>query len=298
MLLNSFQNYLRIERNYSEHTLSAYTRDLNGFSEFLKETYEMDVFDRDEVSLIGHKPVRLWMGDLMEKGLTKKSVARKLAALSTYFKFLRKSGIVEKNPVSRVKAPRVEKTLPVFVREKGMRDLFTKVEFPQTMEGARDRCMLEVLYGCGLRRSELIGLQYRNIDFRNKTLKVLGKGNKERIIPFGENVLNSMQEYMEACDNERLNFTGAFFVKKDGKSVYPNLVCRMVDKYLNQASTIQKRSPHVLRHTFATHLLDNGADLNAIKELLGHNSLAATQVYVHNSISKLKNIYKKSHPKA
>ena len=298
MLLDSFRNYLQFERNYSEHTLTAYTRDLKGFADFLQEYYEMDLYDREEVDLISHKPIRLWMGEMLEQGLTRKSVARKIAAVSTYFKFLRKMGVVEKNPAARVKAPKVEKALPVFVREKGMQNLFHKVKFPDTLEGVRDKCILEVLYGCGLRRSELIGLTWKNIDFRQMTLKVLGKGNKERILPFGDHVRQSMEVYMQACENEGLNYKGQFFVKKDGKPVYPVLVSRMVDKYLNLASSLQKRSPHVLRHTFATHLLDNGADLNAIKELLGHTSLAATQVYVHNSITKLKNIHNKSHPKS
>ena len=185
MLLETFRNYLTFERNYSEHTLAAYTRDLQSFADFLTENYGKDLFLKEEVVTVHHKSIRFWMAELMESGISKRSVNRKLAALSTYYKYLRKAGIAESNPVSRVNAPKVEKNLPVFVREKGMENLFERVKFPQTWEGLRDRCMLEVLYGCGLRRSELIGLQQANIDFRKGTLKVLGKGNKERIVPFG-----------------------------------------------------------------------------------------------------------------
>lgn len=298
MLGREFITYLEAERNYSPHTVAAYSRDLDHFSEFLQTHYEFDLFSADEVDMTTHRMIRTWMGELMEAGRSHRTVARKVASLSTYFRFLLKTGRIETNPAAKVKVPKFEKKLPAFLKDKSIDFLFEGIEYADDMEGKRNKALLELLYSCGLRRSELIGLEFHKIDFKNRTLKVMGKGRKERIVPFGEHAAEAMKAYMAACEADNLSYQAQFFVKKDGQPLYPKLVYRIVNQYLQQACSLSKTSPHVLRHTFATHLLDRGADLNAIKELLGHTSLAATQVYVHNSISKLRDVYQKAHPKA
>ncbi len=242
--------------------------------------------------------VRVWMGEMLEAGLGNRSVARKVASLNAYFRYLQKGGFVESNPVAKVKVPKFEKKLPSFLKHDSISQLFEGMEFGADFEGLRDKALLETLYSCGIRRSELVSLQFRDIDFANNTVKVLGKGRKERIVPLGDFAKKAMKEYMVVCDTEGKDYNGNFFLKADGKPIYDRLVHRVVDRHLKQVSSLTKTSPHVLRHPFATHLLDRGADLNAIKEMLGHTSLAATQVYVHNTISKLKDVYSKAHPKA
>jgi integrase/recombinase XerC len=287
MLAGQFQQYLEIERNYSPHTILAYTRDLAAFEGFLAQHYELELFHTRGATAVTHRMIRVWMGELMDAGLGNRSVGRKVASLSAYFRYLRKIGEVTQNPVTKVKVPKIEKKLPTFLKADSI-----------TFEGDRDRALLEVLYSCGLRRSELVSLQFRNIDFPNLTVKVMGKGRKERVVPLGSHAAKAMKDYMRRCDGEGKNYRQEFFLKADGEPIYDRLVHRIVDGHLKQVSTLTKTSPHVLRHTFATHLLDRGADLNAIKEMLGHASLAATQVYVHNTISKLKDVYSKAHPKA
>jgi integrase/recombinase XerC len=298
MLRQAFIDYLQLEKNYSGNTLIAYQKDLEVFAQFLLTQYELNLDSPADAEAVSHKMIRDWMGDLMTHDVGKRSVARKVAAVSSFFKFLQKTGRLKSNPAARVKAPRFEKKLPVFLKEDSVENLFERVAFGADMEGCRDKCILEVLYSCGIRRAELCDLEFRNIDFRIQTIKVLGKGNKERIIPFGNHAAAAMKEYIKACEDEGLSNKGAFFILKSGNKIYPRLVHKIVDHYLSQVSSLSKKSPHVLRHTFATHLLNRGADLNAIKEMLGHKSLAATQVYVHNSISKLKEVYQKAHPKA
>jgi integrase/recombinase XerC len=298
MLEGSFYQYLQIERNYSEHTLIAYSRDLQEFHDFVQQEYEIDIYVPAGAEALNHRMIRAWMGKMLDNDLSKRSVSRKLASLSTYYKFLRKTGQVSHNPVSKVKAPKIEKRLPTFLKHESITQLFEGIAFGEDFEGTRDKAVLEVLYSCGLRRSELVGLQFKNIDFANLTVKVMGKGRKERIVPLGNPAAQAMKIYMRVCDAASLDFRGAFFLKQDGEPIYDRLVHRLVEKYLKQVSSLTKTSPHVLRHTFATHLLDRGADLNAIKEMLGHTSLAATQVYLHNTISKLKDVYSKAHPKA
>jgi integrase/recombinase XerC len=298
MLGREFHIYLEAERNYSPHTIAAYMCDLESFGEFAKEAYETDIYDPKELDSITHRMIRSWMGELLEAGLSRRSLARKIASLSAWFRFLRKKGLLDHNPAAKVKAPKFEKKLPSFLKDASIDTLFEKIEYPDTLEGRRDKALLELLYSCGLRRSEIMDLQFRNIDFSGRTLKVMGKGRKERIVPFGEHAAEAMRAWMRACDAAAIDYRGHFFLRKDGKPLYAQLVYRVVNKYLQMASTLSKTSPHVLRHTFATHLLDRGADLNAIKELLGHSSLAATQVYVHNSISRLKDAHSRAHPKA
>lgn len=298
MLGREFHIYLEAERNYSPHTIDAYLRDLNSFREFAMEAYETDIFEKEDVGDITHRTIRSWMGELLDDGLSKRSLARKIAGLNAYFQFLRKKDILSHNPAAKVKAPKFEKKLPAFLKDASIDMLFEQIEYPETMEGRRDKALLELLYSCGLRRSELMALEFNNIDFSGRTLRVMGKGRKERIVPFGDHAHSAMRRYMQACEAESTSYREHFFVRKDGKPMYAQLVYRVVSKYLSLASTLSKTSPHVLRHTFATHLLEKGADLNAIKELLGHSSLAATQVYVHNSISRLKDAHTQAHPKA
>lgn len=298
MLGRAFFTYLEVEKNYSPHTIHAYSRDLQDFHDFLVSEYDLDVYDAEEVDAVKHRHIRTWMGELLEEGLSRRTVARKIASLSSYFRFLRKTGKLDSNPATKVTVPKFEKKLPAFMKQDSIDGLFEAVEYPETFEGRRDKCILEILYSCGLRRAELVGLKYEDIDFSKRTLRVLGKGRKERIVPFGEPAAIAMRDYIEACKQAEVACRPHFLVRKDGKPIYPRLVHRVVEKYLGQACSLSKKSPHVLRHTFATHLLNNGADLNAIKELLGHTSLAATQVYLHNSISKLKDVYNQAHPKA
>jgi integrase/recombinase XerC len=298
MLEELFHQYLHVERNYSPHTILAYTSDLKVFQGFLAEHYSLDVFDPKAAAAVTHRMIRVWMGELMDADLGNRSVGRKLASLSAYFRYLRKTGYITQNPASKISAPKIEKKLPAFLKHDSIEQLFDGITFDADFEGDRDRAILEVLYSCGLRRSELVGLQFRNVDFANFTVKVMGKGRKERIVPLGAHAAKAMKAYMRACDTKGFDYRQEFFLKSDGEPIYDRLVHRVVDHYLKQVSSLTKTSPHVLRHTFATHLLDRGADLNAIKEMLGHTSLAATQIYVHNTISKLKDVYAKAHPKA
>lgn len=298
MLLKKFQKYLKVEKQFSPHTLEAYTFDLNHLAEFLETEYEYDLFGGDDLSQISHRQLRAWMGALMEEGLKARSVARKLSSAKRFFRYLQKEELIEANPAKRVKMPRFERKLPAYLKEQETEYLFDKLEFPNNFEGKRDRAMLELLYGCGLRRSEVVKLKAGDLDIFNRSVRVSGKGNKERLVPYGHHVAAALQAYLLEVEEAGLKLQAGLFVRGDGKAIYPQLVYRVVRKYLEQVSSLQQKSPHVLRHTFATHLLDNGADLNAIKELLGHSSLAATQVYTHNSIAKLKKVFHQAHPRA
>ena len=289
-----FFQYLEYEKRFSPHTLTAYRTDLGQFSEFIKFTYDLDA-----AAGIRHPHIRSWIVDLLGKGNTTRSINRKLSCLKTYFKFLRKQGEIESNPMAKVTAPKTGKRLPVFVNEKNMELLFEKVDFGEGYRGLRNRLVMEVLYCTGLRRSELIGLKVKDVDFSTNQLKVLGKGNKERLVPMARHLVLLLGYYIKVRNAEWGGETEPYlFLTDKGKKLYPGFVYLLVKKYLSVVTTLEQRSPHVLRHTFATHLSNNGADLNAIKELLGHSSLAATQVYMHNSIEKLKKVYQQAHPKA
>ncbi|MEL7339961.1 MAG: tyrosine-type recombinase/integrase [Bacteroidota bacterium] len=298
MLLEQFQQYIRIEKQFSAHTVSAYELDLRQLAIFLAQDYELDLFDREHLPRLNHKHLRAWMGQLLEEGLSARSVSRKLSSAKRYFRFLQREGIIELNPAKRIKVPRFEKKLPAFLKESETEHLFDLLEFPDTFVGKRDRAMLELLYGCGLRRSEIVGLRFTDLDHFNRSLRVRGKGNKDRIIPYGKHVSAALEDYLHEVEAAKLPQQNALFMREDGQEIYPQLLYRVVKKYLGLISSLQQKSPHVLRHTFATHLLDHGADLNAIKELLGHSSLAATQVYTHNSIGKLKKVFHQAHPRA
>lgn len=288
---DEFLAYLRHERRYSALTLKAYTTDLDQVTAFLDQFYpgvSLEKADRDML--------RSWLVQLVEKGISARSVARKMSAVKSFFTWAGRHRSVKNNPTTGLMLPKPAKRLPVFVDEQQMEQLELSEFFPDTFEGLRDRIIVELFYQTGIRSAELISLQIRNIDFQRLTIKVLGKRNKERIIPVGKAIINLMTSYLDQRKSA-YNSQPSFFITASGRPVYPKLIYRVVNDYLGRVSSLRKKSPHVLRHTFATHMLGRGADLNAIKEILGHTSLAATQVYTHNSIEKLKEIHHKAHPK-
>jgi integrase/recombinase XerC len=298
--IESFKGYLSYEKHFSPHTIGAYHQDLKQFADFLRTQFEVT-----EVRQINHQQIRSWLVELMNNNVSARSVARKLSTLKTFYKYLLKEGVVDTNPLSKVQPPKIEKRLPVFVEEKPMQRLLDeqngldgeRIDFGHDYEGRRNRLMIMLFYSTGIRLSELIGLKQPDIDFYKQTIKVLGKRNKERIIPITKELSAEIHSFIEMKASAQMN-TEYLLLTQKGEQLYPKLVYNIVKKYLSVVTSIEKRSPHVLRHTFATHLLNKGADLNAIKELLGHANLAATQVYTHNSIERLKNIYKNKHPRA
>ncbi len=290
----AFLEHLEFEKRFSSHTLTAYRSDLNQFSTFLADFYELT-----SVTEVRHTHIRSWMVQLMQNQVQSRSINRKLSCLKTFFKYLQKRGFLDKNPMQKVIAPKMGKRLPTFVHRQKLELMFEEVDFGKDYAGARNRMILELLYGTGMRRSELIGLKIEDIDLQLSKLRVLGKGNKERIIPISTHLQELIHEYLAIrTENFGAEKSASFLLTDKGTSLYPKLVYNIVNRYLSQVTTIEQRSPHVLRHSFATHLSGNGADLNAIKELLGHASLAATQVYTHNSIERLQEVYKQAHPKA
>ncbi|MFN3445986.1 MAG: tyrosine-type recombinase/integrase [Bacteroidia bacterium] len=297
--IQQFINYLNYEKHFSAHTIRGYQNDLAQFSTFIIQQFEID-----SPAVISHQHIRTWLVDLINNNIEPRSVARKLSALRSYFKYLLKEEIVTNNPVAKVQAPKVAKKLPSFVEEQNLSLLFDqKVNhndeaiFSNDFEGQRNRLVLLLFYTCGVRLSELIELKTIDFDSYRQTIKVLGKRNKERIIPITKELNQEIQKYLILKTQEGLNNEQLFALSSNNK-MYPKAVYNIVNRFLSMVTTIDKKSPHVLRHTFATHLLNKGADLNAIKELLGHASLAATQVYTHNSIERLKNIHKTRHPRA
>jgi integrase/recombinase XerC len=290
--LQSFLNFLQYEKRSSPHTLESYSNDLLQFSAFLK-SYEK------EIEQASHIDIRNWMVGMMEQKISPRSINRKISALNSFYKFLLRKGELQKNPLAKVQTPKTSKRLPAFVEQPGIEKLLTQLEFPEGYEGARDKMILELLYGTGMRRSELMNLKETDFDSYNSQLKVLGKGNKERIIPIHHQLSGAIKEYIQLKRQTLEGQEGTYLlVNPTGKKLDAPTIYKVVKKYLSLVTTVDKRSPHTLRHTYATHLMNNGADINAVKELLGHANLAATQVYTHNTIDKLKNIYKQAHPKA
>ena len=292
MGIKSFLQYLRYEKRFSPHTVLAYQNDLQQFFVYLKDLYETE-----DVSAITYSMVRSWIVDLMEKEISPRSVNRKITTLKTFYKFLLRQGKVHSNPMLKVQSPKTSKRLPVFIDEKQMELLFTQTDFGEGFEATRDRLMLEIFYATGMRLSELIGLQDSSIDTFQCQVKVFGKRNKERIIPFTKKLKDLIDVYLKTRQDIISN-SSVFFVTAKGKKLYPKIVYRMVTNRLGTVTTLDKKSPHILRHTFATHMLNRGADINSVKELLGHANLSATQVYTHNTIEKLKQVYKQAHPRA
>lgn len=292
--IQAFLDYLSFEKRYSPHTVTAYRKDLEQLLEFLKKGKHPFDPPRD----ISSSHIRLWLADVM-KHHSAKTVNRKISSLKSFFKYLLKTGVLETTPMATILSPKIPKRLPVFVEQKHTKTLFDHVAFEDGWRGATERLILALLYTTGMRRSELVNLKESEINPGQKSLKVLGKGNKERIIPVSGELAADLEAYMilkrkvhEAPD------TSFLLVDTKGKKLYPKYVYLVVKKYLSLVTTLKKKSPHVLRHTFATHLLNQGADLNAVKELLGHSSLAATQVYTHLTIERLREVYQKAHPKA
>lgn len=295
MSVAGFLKYLEYERRVSKDTIKAYRNDLEKCSQYLQEQYEVSELDTGKATQI-----RSWLVSLLRAGQANSTVKRKHSALKSYFKYLQKYRGLEQNPMEKVPVPKVGKKLPVFLEGRETERLFDRLEWPEDFPAQRDRLMLSLLYNLGLRRSELIGLTLGDLDWSGRCLRVMGKGSKERIVPFGPELGQEIRNYLELRGREfGTPVAGdALLVTDKGKEFYPKLVYNKVRHYLGLVSSQLNLSPHVLRHTFATHLANNGADLNAIKELLGHSSLAATQVYTHNTIEQLKEIYRQAHPKA
>ncbi|MFH4967922.1 tyrosine-type recombinase/integrase [Gaetbulibacter sp. M240] len=294
MAIQSFIDYLLLEKNYATLTANAYRTDLEAFSEFLK-------IEDDEVGLesVQYSHVRQWIVSLVEEGLTNRSINRKISALNSYYKFLQKSGAIQINPLQKHRALKTKKKVQVPFSEKEVSQALGALHFKPDFEGTRNKLMIELFYTTGMRRIELINLELNSFDSDFKTLKVLGKRNKERIIPLLPSIKKSISDYLEQRSAlDHLSDKDAFFLTKKGVKIYETLVYRIINDYFSKASSKVKKSPHILRHSFATHMLNQGADLNAVKELLGHSSLAATQVYTHNSIDKLKQVHVKAHPRS
>lgn len=289
--LHSFFDYLTYEKKYSIHTITSYRNDIAQFIDFINPQKESLI-----ISEINYQQIRAWVSELIKNKIAARSVNRKLSSLKSFFKYLQRQQIVEVNPMSKISGPKTPKRLPVFVDEHQMEDLFTEVQFEEGFNGQRDRLILDLLYQTGIRRSELTHLKETDVDLFNSTIKVLGKRNKERIIPISLPLKRNLEGYLQV--KKELNLSNSMLlVSEKGNTLNEQAVYKSVKKYLSQVTTIQKKSPHVLRHTFATHLLNNGADINAVKDLLGHASLSATQVYTHNTIDKLKKSYKQAHPR-
>ena len=291
-MVETFLKYLSFEKRYSQHTVDAYRKDLQQFSDFIASDFE--ITNLEEVK---HPHIRSWIVSLMDQELSPRSVNRKIATLKSFFKFLLAREYVELNPTSQIKPLKTEKDLPSFVKEDEITNLLDRVEFSDDFYGQRDRLLLELLYSTGIRLAELQGLKSADVNFYENTIRVLGKRNKERIIPIGNSLVQMIANYQNLRKDMGIG-KSELLLTDSGEPMYPMFIYRKVKKYLNAVTTLSKKSPHVLRHTFATHLLNKGADLNAVKDLLGHTSLAATQVYTHNSIEKLKAAFDQAHPKA
>ncbi len=293
MLFEDFFDYLRLQKRYSEHTLTAYSTDIRSFSDYLSSEFEVD-----DITETNHQLVRSWIINLMESGLSARSMNRKISSLKTLFRYLLKEGKITVNPMSKVTAPKQGKRLLRVVNQDDINSLLDDNLFPNDEWGKTEKMIIETFYNTGMRLSELINLKFENIDLKTGQIKVLGKRNKERIIPTSDNFRQLLLAYQnQQAVNREVSPQSWFFVNKKGNKLYPKLVYEMVNKYLSLVSEIEKKSPHVLRHSFATHMLNRGADLNSIKELLGHSNLSATQVYTHNSIDQIKRLYNQSHPR-
>jgi integrase/recombinase XerC len=288
MFKAEFLQHLISEKRFSQHTIKSYKVDIEQFVDYLEN--EFKVCNVDEISF---QLIRRWIILLLENGITPRSVNRKISTLKTYFKFLLREGVLFENPMLKIISPKVKKRLPVFIEEDQINILFNEIKFEKGFIGDRNKLILDFFYITGVRLSELINITINDIDFDKKLVKVLGKRNKERFIPLTNNTTNSLKLFINTY-----NISSFLFSNLNGEKLYNKLVYRVVNKYISQISSINKKSPHVLRHTFATHMLNNGADINAIKELLGHSNLSATQIYTHNTIEKLQSVYKQAHPRA
>lgn len=293
-MVSYFLQHIKYEKRLSHHTVTAYEGDLKQFSAFLLFQYEFKEPEKADFQMI-----RSWIVALVDEKIENRSINRKIATLRTFYNFLLRHKAITTDPMLKIKALKTDKTLPKYVEEKPMENLLDNIEFSDDFSGLRDKLVLELLYGTGIRLAELIGLKITDLNLYNNTLVVLGKRNKQRIIPVNKSLVEAIKKYLTLRTDIIDDTTNTYLIVTDsGTQTYPMFIQRLVKKYLSLVTSLEQRSPHVLRHTFATHLLNRGADLNAIKDLLGHTSLAATQVYTHNSIEKLKKVFKQAHPKA
>lgn len=292
--IQQFLDYLKFEKRYSQNTLIAYETDLVSFNDFLDKTYGM--VGLADISQIH---IRSWLAEMKSEGIHSKSLNRKISTLKSFFKFQLKQGLLDKTPMGKIISPKIDRKLPVFMKERETMELVKALnDSAEDWRSQNAKMLITIFYATGMRLSELINLKEKQVDFSNAQVKVLGKGNKERIIPLSQEILVFIKEYQQLKKNKFGEPGEELLITEKGKKLYPRYAWLLVNQYLGEASTLKKKSPHVLRHSFATHLMNNGADLNAVKELLGHSSLAATQVYTHNTIKKLKEVHKKAHPKA
>jgi|TARA_R110002167_G_scaffold86257_3_gene233461 integrase/recombinase XerC len=294
MSIESFISYLSLEKNYSPHTTKAYHNDIVEFENFCRQQFNLE-----DIAQVSYNLIRSWIVSLVESGVSNRSVNRKIASLKAYYKFLLGVGILTINPLSKHKALKTSKKIEIPFSETEMEDVLSQIPFENNFEGKRNKLIIELLYTTGIRRAELIGLKVKDVDYQAMTIKVLGKRNKERIIP----LLGATKELFLEYNLERITLSviqdeAYIFLTDKGNKMYETLVYRIINKYFSLVSAKVKKSPHILRHTFATHLLNKGADLNSVKELLGHSSLASTQVYTHNSIAELKKVHFSAHPRS
>ncbi len=293
MSIKSFIDYLQLEKNYSLNTIKAYENDIKSFSD-----YNKNEFDQSSINKVDYSQLRSWIVKLVESKISNRSINRKISSLNTYYKFLQKIEKIKKNPLDNHRALKTKKIIQLPFSEKEVISALDINNFQNSFEGKRDRLIIEMLYSTGTRRIELIGIKIKDIDFSGKRIKVLGKRNKERFIPMLESTISLINEYMDYRNElKRIHDKDFLFLTSKGEKIYENLVYRITNKYFEYVSTKVKKSPHILRHSFATHLLNNGADLNAVKDLLGHSSLAATQVYTNRSIEEIKKVYSNTHPR-
>lgn len=289
MLIEKFIKYISVEKRFSKHTITSYSCDIFQFNKYLIEDFNI----KDNITDISFQMIRSWVASLLDKGITARSVNRKISVLKLYFKFFMREGVLEVSPITRLVSPKIEKKLPVFIDEDKIESLISKLIYEEGFVGERNKLIIEFFYVTGIRVSELVNLRFNSIDQENKLIKVVGKRNKERLIPISDKMLDMLLFFCNKYNISDYIFTNDFGSKMYNKSVY-----RVVSKYIGQISSVSKKGPHILRHTFATHMLNNGADINAIKELLGHANLSATQIYTHNSIKRLKSVHKQAHPRA
>jgi len=293
MPITSFIDYLELERKYSSHTVTAYKKDLESFMDFASEE-----FSYSEISSVNYSIIRSWIVKLVDSGISNKSINRKISSLRTYYKFLLKIGEIEVSPLVKHKVLKTSKKLQVPFSEKEIENVLEVLKEENTFKGFRNKLIVELFYSTGMRRAELVNLKLNNISISNKTIKVLGKRNKERLIPLLPSVLITINIYLDYRNSlELIKDKDFLFLTNKGVKIYETLVYRVINSYFGLASEKVKKSPHILRHSFATHLLNEGADIKAVKELLGHSSLASTQIYANNSIAKLKEVYKNTHPR-
>lgn len=293
MSLSAFISYLELEKNYSKNTILAYQKDIESFAGFCKEHH--DSVNLEDVS---YPLIRSWIVDLSDQGVSNRTINRKISSLQAYYKFLLKIGEITVTPLVKHRALKTEKKIEVPFSEKEMESVLSEIPFEDDFEGERDKLIIELLYATGMRRTELVNLKIQDLDLAGHQLKVLGKRNKERIIPLLNTTVRQINTYLDKrSELQSRSDTSYLLLTKDGLKIYETLVYRTINKYFSLVSPKVKKSPHILRHTFATHLLNRGADLNSVKELLGHSSLASTQVYTHNSIAELKKVHRKAHPR-